>query len=44
MEAHWLVADDEDNAQIFLRTRAAPYSTVKVEWSIWVTKRYRKVA
>jgi pimeloyl-ACP methyl ester carboxylesterase len=34
MEAHWLTANNKDDAQLYLRTRAAPLTTVRVDWNI----------
>jgi hypothetical protein len=34
MEARWLTADNKDDAQLYLRTRAAPLTTVRVDWNI----------
>ena len=34
MGAHWLAADNKDDTQLYLRTRAAPFTTVRVDWNI----------
>jgi hypothetical protein len=34
MEARWLTADNNDDTQVYLRTRAAPLTTIRVDWNI----------
>jgi pimeloyl-ACP methyl ester carboxylesterase len=34
-EAHWLSSDDTSDCQLYLKTRAAPRSTVRVEWQTY---------
>ncbi len=34
-ESRWLSPDDTEDCQLYLRTRAAPRSSVQVEWSIY---------
>lgn len=34
-ESHWLNADDSDDCRLYVRTRAAPRTSVQVDWSIY---------
>jgi hypothetical protein len=34
VETRWLVSDNVDDCRLYIKTRAAPGSTVKVSWSI----------
>lgn len=34
-ESRWLSPDDSENCRLYIRTRAAPKNTVRVEWSVY---------